>query len=572
MKIFRARVWKRFMDIARPFWFGEERWTARGLLLLLVLLLVGYTESSVLFNKQSGELTSALAAKDETRFWHSIYVYVGLLVVAVPLYAFFYYVRDKLAIVWRRWLTQYYLDRYFDHRSFYGLGSDAKIDNPDQRISEDINTFTQRSLNFTSIILGAIIQLIAFTSVLWNISKVLVGFLILYAIVGTAVTTFGFGRPLVLLNFLQLKREADFRFGLVRVRENAEAIAFYRGEKSESAHVKHRFSEVFANFNKLIRCQLNLNLFQYTYSFSTYIIPAAIMAPSVLSGEREVGVVVQAAGAFSAVLAALTVFVDNFDSLSKFIAGIDRLETFRVALAKLTTTPDPDTRIKTVEAALIALEHVTLKTPNGQRTLVEDVSLRINPGKGLLIMGASGGGKSSVLRAIAGLWDTGSGTVQRPKLDDILFLPQRPYMMLGTLRSQLLYPNLSRDISDDELHEVLKTVNLPLVIERLGGLDAELEWDKVLSLGEQQRIGFARVLLTKPSYVILDEATSALDEQNEESLYRHLADISTTLVSVGHRPTILKYHDQVLEIVGDGAWSLRAADDEDALRVQAMTS
>ena len=557
MKTSRFLTWKRFLQIAKPFWRGEERWKARGLLVLLILLLLGYTEFSVLFNEQSGEFTSALAAKDGARFWHTIYVFVAMLVVAVPINAFYYYVRDKLGIRWRRWLTRYYLDRYFADRAFYKLGSNESVDNPDQRISEDISTFTQKSLNFSLIILGAVIQLVAFSRVLWSISHLLVGILVVYAAAGTLITTFGFGRVLVGLNFLQLKREADFRFGLIRVRENAEAIAFYRGEQRESSRVKQRFKSVFKNFSKLIHWQLKLNLFQYAYSFSTYVIPAVVMAPVVISGESEVGVVVQAAGAFAAMLSALTVFIDNFDSLSKFVAGIDRLDTFAIALSP--PKRGAASGIRTVEAPQLALKNVTVMTPGSERTLVKNLSLQVEPGRGLMIMGPSGGGKSSLLRAIAGLWTDGSGTVFRPGTDNILFLPQHPYMTLGTLRSQLLYPQVKRELPDEELHRILQAVNLPDVVSRLGGLDVELDWSKVLSLGEQQRLAFARVMLTKPRYAILDEATSALDEENEVCLYGRLQDSSTTLVSVSHRVAILKYHDRVLELMGDGEWRLRPA-------------
>jgi len=564
MKTLDRHVVQRFWAIAAPYWRHEEKRKAWALLALLVLLLLGQTRFAVLFNEQTGEFTSALAARDEARFWDAIQYCLGLLVVAVPIYAFYYFVRDKLAIHWRRWLTDRFLDRYFRQRHYYELNANAALDNPDQRIAEDINTFTQRSLYFLLILVGAILQLVAFSSVLWDISRVMVYFLVLYAIFGTGVTLFIFGKPLIGLNFLQLRREADFRFGMVRIRENAESIAFYRGEAQEQQQVRRRFAAAFDNYNRLIRSQLFLNLFQYAYGLLTIVLPSAIIAADVLSGELEVGRAIQAAGAFAAVLSAISVIVENFEGLSRFAAGIDRLNTFaRVLATEPACRARAGSQIESAEGPVLALEQVTLLTPNGERTLAKNLSVAVKPGEGLMIVGESGSGKSSLLRAIAGLWYCGSGRIVWPRPEDILFLPQQPYMILGTLRSQLLYPNQERPVPDAELLRLLDRVNLPDLAERFGGLDEEKDWEKVLSIGEQQRLAFARVLLTRPRYAILDEATSALDVANEESLYRQLAASQTTLVSVGHRSTIVKYHKQVLELCGDGEWQIHPAEGYD---------
>ncbi len=560
MTRFSRHLWQRFASLAVPYWYSKDKWRARGLLVLLVLLLLGQSATNVLFNEESGEFTSALAAKDGARFWRSIYECVVLLVVAVPIWALYYYVRDRLGIYWRKWLTEQMLDKYFSHRAFFELNSNPNIDNPDQRIAEDINTFTQKSLYFLLIILSALIQLVAFCGVLWTISQRLVYFLVIYALVGSTVTAVLFGRVLVGLNFLQLKREADFRFGMVRIRENAEAIAFYQGERQESSQVKERFSQAFLNFKKLILWQLNLNTFQYAYSFLTIFIPSAIVAHRVLNGELEVGRAVEAAGAFTAILTALAVIVDNFDQLAKFAAGINRLDTFAKALAVDTAgRPKADSTIETVHGPRLALKNVTVQTPDLARTLVKGLTLSVEPGHGLMIVGPSGGGKSSLLRAMAGLWTSGTGTIVRPPLKEMLFLPQKPYMIMGTLRSQLLYPNVNRDVGDEELLALLQTVNLPNLVERAGGLDVELDWATVLSVGEQQRVAFARLLLAQPAYAMLDEATSALDIKNEEHLYRKLLATNTTVVSISHHSNLLKFHDQVLELGADETWELHSA-------------
>ncbi len=558
MKKLNSRVWKRFLAVGKPFWFSTERWVARGLLLLLIVMLAIYTYTTVAIGKRTGELTSALADKDGNRFWDAILPFVIVLLIAIPINAGYYLVRDKLAIYWRRWMTRQYLGHYFGNRAYYDLTSNPAIDNPDQRIADDISNFTFKSLSFFLIAVNGLMALVGHGMVLWDLSKVTVFALAIYAVVGTLVTTFVFGKPLTGLNFTQLKREADFRFSLIRVRENAESIAFYQGELREAGLVKDRFGEAFRNYNKLLTWQFYLAAFQYANSYVIYVLPYLILAGPILANELEVGRLVQAGFAFTAILAALNLVIDHFDSLSKFTAGIDRLDSF----VKTLKSSDPrrqdpnETVIESKEGDEFRLENVTLKTPGGERVLIDDVSLTIEKGSGLVISGPSGCGKSSLLRAIAGLWNAGSGTVVRPKMSEILFLPQRPYMVLGTLRTQLLYPKTELVIPDDELVKMLKTVNLQHLTEKEDGLDAELDWSKVLSIGEQQRLSFARLLLIKPKYAILDEATSALDQANEEMLYEQLEGTDTTLISVTHHPAVLQYHRQVLQLLGEGKWKL----------------
>ncbi len=557
----KGRLVPRFLVLTKPYLSSDKSFVAWGLLALLVGLMLANTAVGVLVVRQTGEFTTALAQRDSERYWTSIYYSIALIVLGVPIYGLYYFVRDRLTVHWREWMTGFYMKKYFANRAFYKLAYMPNIDNPDQRITQDIDSFTSRSIYFLLIFIETLLQLIAYSGLLWFISKTLVVFLLIYAVVGTLVTWLVFGRPLVGLNFFQLRKEADFRFGLVRLRENAESIAFYNGESQEHQILSTRLTDVVANYKRLIGWQFFLNIFQYGFTTAIVVIPGVILAPGVMSGALEPGTVTEAVGAFSAVFSALNVIVNKFDLLSVFAAGVGRLDRFVKVLDKASfvdeDNPSPvKEEITTVEDSHVAFDHVTLETPDGKRTLVRDMSLAIENGEGLMIVGASGGGKSSLLRAFAGLWRSGDGTVTRPPLDQMLFLPQRPYLIIGTLREQLLYPCQKEGITNERLQEVLEFVNLPKLVERCGGLDISADWGKVLSLGEQQRLAVARVIIAERPFVILDEATSALDEENEARIYDALQKSDATVISISHRPQVAKYHTHVLQVLGDEKWNL----------------
>ncbi|NEQ97964.1 MAG: ABC transporter ATP-binding protein/permease [Cyanothece sp. SIO2G6] len=598
---------RRFWSIAKVYWVSDEKWKAFGFLLCISLLLSAYTGIGVLLNNQSGSLISALVATDQQRFVRTVLIFLGGLVVHAPMLAGYLYLRDRLGLEWRRWLTNHFLNRYFSDRSFYHISQvSPDIDNPDQRIAEDIRRFTQESLTLVVVLAESTFAVIAFSSVLWSISPALVILLVVYAVLGTGVMIGVFGQPLVRLNFEQLKREANFRFSLIRIRENAEAIAFYQGEQEEAAQANNQFMQAFENNMRLLFWELNMNTLTKVYEFIPYVLPALVVAPLVFGGHMEVGKLTEAQGAFIRVFFSLNVIVDRFHDLTAFGAGIDRLYDFAVSigcvdpkssspsdpssesLASLPEVSDADSP-KTAPVALalevqptshidvdldvgldravsphsviqhetapnLALNHVTVQTPNYQRTLIEDLSLELDAHASMLVMGPSGCGKSSLLRAIAGLWNAGEGLIQSPDSGQILFLPQKPYMIIGSLRQQLLYPHTNTDFTDEQLQDVLYRVNLPTLAEDVSDFDTEKDWSHILSLGEQQRLSFARVLLHRPKYAILDEATSALNRANEDHLYSQLKETGTTYLSVGHRESLALYHRFILCLSDKRTW------------------
>ncbi len=560
MNFLNLSSFKKFWVIAKLYWLGREKIGAFSLLFLIGLLLLSYTNLSVVLNEQQGNLISALSKKDSQRFWRSVLIFLEILAIYVPLYAGYGYLVNKLGIFWRQWMTRHFIDKYLKNRGFYYLSANKEIDNPDQRIAEDIKGFTQNALGFFISLIQGVLQIIVFSGVLWNIYQPLVLLIVTYILIGTFIVILVFGKPLVRLRFEQLKKEANFRFSLLRIRENSESIAFYGGEVQESSYAKKLFNEVFENFNRLILREFNLGLLTNLYQFLPLLLPPVILAPRILAGDMEVGKVSESIGAFLSVFNALNFIVYRFESLTGFVAGIDRLYALKQYLeqrnqAKNTIAVHIPT-INIVEDSRLAIKQLTLQTPNYLRTLISNLSLELQAGQGLLVKGESGCGKSSLLRAIAGLWNSGTGTIIRPNLSEMLFLPQRPYMILGTLRNQLIYPSTESQLDDKQLCRVLEQVGLPKLVERFGSLDVEQDWSDVLSLGEQQRIAFARLFITKPRYAILDEATSALDIKNEEKLYQNLMKSGTTYISVGHRPTLVNYHHLLLELLENGMWKL----------------
>ncbi|MEB3183320.1 MAG: ATP-binding cassette domain-containing protein, partial [Cyanobacteriota bacterium] len=453
--------------------------------------------------------------------------------------------------------------------------------NPDQRISQDTASFTATSLSVTVEILSALLTFFSFIIVLLSINRTLALWLLIYSVAGTAVVVFA-SRKLVKLNYQQLKLEADFRYGLVHIRDNAESIAFYRGEQQETHEGERRLGGAIRNYNRLILWEALIQVIQRSYDYFSRFLPWLVIAPIYFAKQVDFGVFGQASIAFSQVLFSVSYIVNNIDRLAAFSASISRLEGFQSKVEQIALSQagaaekEGRSEILAAEgagsgaglspdaaagdsASSIVVRHVDLVPPRSSRTLIRDLSLTVTPQQRLLVVGPSGCGKTSFLRLVSGLWPVAAGEVERPPVGELMFIPQKPYMLLGSLREQLCYPQPPDRFADEQLRHVLEQVRLPELVRRYPDLDIKQDWPRLLSLGEQQRLAFARLLLNAPRFVVLDEATSALDVGTEKWLYELLVQRDLAFVSVGHRPTLVDYHDTVLELEGTGGWRLLPA-------------
>ena len=544
----------------------QGRWVPWLLLALIVQLILVINGINVGISFVARNIDNALVAYNQDEFWKIVAIYAGCLVFALPIRALQSYLVPKLGLLWRQWLTSRLIGRYLENRAYYVLNpndeTQEEIDNPDQRISQDANSFTAQSLSFTVGVFEALLTFVSFVIVLWTISSQLALVLLAYSVIGTGVIVFA-GRRLVYLNNQQLKLEADFRYGLVHIRDNAEAIAFYKGEDVERREADRRLGGAIANFDRLIVWSALITVIQRSYDYFSRFLPWLVIAPLYFAKQKDFGVFGQAGIAFSQVFFSVSFIVNNITELASFSASISRLEGFQTKVEKISgligrgelAAPAP----AAAGSAAILVQHVDLVPPRSTRRLIHDLNLSIGQDQRLLVVGPSGCGKTSFLRLISGLWSPEAGSVQRPPEGELLFIPQKPYMLLGSLREQLCYPQSPDRFSDEQLRHVLEQVYLPDLIQRYPDLTIKQDWPRLLSLGEQQRLAFARLLLNGPRFVVLDEATSALDVTTEKRLYQLLVQREMAFVSVGHRPTLTEYHDTVLELDGQGGWRLLPA-------------
>ena len=535
-----------------------RRWLHWLLLGVIVLMLLAVNGINAGIGFIARDLTNALVAKQQDGFYRILIIYACCFVVALPIRVTQLFVTAKLGLIWRNWLSRSLIADYMSNRAYYVLNPNdeqaTNVDNPDQRITDDTRSFTSHSLSFTLGIFDAFLTFSLNILILWSISTQLTLSLFGYAAFATLVLVVA-GRKLVRINFDQLRYEADFRYGLVHIRDNAESIAFYAGEEPEASETKRRLDSVVKNFNLLIIWRVIIDVMRRSMGYAGNFFPYVIMSIPYFAGEIDFGSFNQAIFAFNMVESSLFFIVNQIEELAQFTAGISRLEGFQSNVEQVSQSAPQSTAIQLGSNAIV-LRDTDLTPPGSTQPILRNLSLSVSIHDRLLVVGSSGCGKTSFLRMVSGLWPPSHGTVERPETGDLLFIPQKPYMILGSLREQLCYPADEQRFSDDQLRHVLDEVNLGTLSSRYPDLDIKQDWPRILSLGEQQRLAFGRLLLNAPRFVVLDEATSALDVDTEDHLYSLLRQRDLAVISVGHRPTLKSYHDTVLELSGNGEWRL----------------
>jgi putative ATP-binding cassette transporter len=551
MKVAHRRIWSYFVTLITPIFRSPLRWRATGFLGGLVGLLLIISGLNVLNSFVNRDFMTALEQRQATRFFYMALIYLGVFGLLTLVAVTYRFTEERLGLLWRGWLTDHFLARYLHDRAYYRLTGHAEIDNPDQRITEDVKAFTATTLSLLLIGMNSSIALISFSSVLWSITPWLLLAALGYATLGSLLI-YLVGWRLVGLNTAQFKKEADFRYELVLVREHAEPVAMTRHEEALAERLRSRLGTLLENMRRIITVNRNLGYFTTGYNYLIQVIPILIVAPLYLRGEVEFGVVTQSAIAFGHVLAAFSLIINEFQRLSTFAAVIHRLGGLWEATDAPTVAAHPVDATSPEDK--IVFDRLTLKSPDGKKLLVKDLTLEVPPRGRVLIHGANASGKSCLLRAIAGLHSAGTGRVVHPPVDHLMILPGMPYLTEGTLREQLAVPG--RRVNDADALAALTRCGLEQLAERPGGLDTEADWPVILSPSEQQRLAFARLLLADPPFALLDESTSALDPEAAQTLYTVLSDTSAGYVTITHMPGLEEFHDSVLELHRDGTWEL----------------
>ena len=558
-----ATIWR----LARPYFFSEERWSGRILLGTIIVIELSIVAINVMINQWNNRFYNALQERDWNAFVSELLFFCALAAIYIALAVYQLYLNQWLQIRWRRWMTRQYLDHWLagaNHYRMQLLGDAA--DNPDQRIAEDINMFIDRTLTLSVGLLNAIVTLCSFIAILWSLSAVaplhllgadfaIPGYLVwaalIYAVAGTMLTHL-VGWPLVSLNFLQQRFEADFRFNLVRVRENSEQIALLGGESAESHRLLDRFARIVGNWMSIMQRTKRLTFLTASYTQISIVFPFIVISPAYFAGAVQLGGLMQTASAFNSVQTALSYFINAYRQLAEWRAVIARLEGFNLAVEKgwSAVRAEPAIQLRPQESQRsVKIDDLLVRLPQG-KPLVAARDLLLRAGESVLVIGPSGAGKSTLFRAIAGAWPFGSGIVSIPRGAKLMMLPQRPYFPVGSLAAAIAYPSQPGVFAAKALADVLSAVGLPGLVEEL---EEEAHWNRMLSLGEQQRLGIARAILQQPDYLFLDEATASLDEPAEAALYRLIAQrlAGTTIVSIGHRSTLHAFHRRSLMLVNE---------------------
>ncbi len=554
-----------FRTLATPYWSSEERWAARGLLLVVVGLSLGQVYVLVLLNTWYQQFYDSLQNFDQAAFGRLVLRFALLAACYMATAVYGLYLRQMLEIRWRRWLTDRWISDWLADHAYYRMRLvEDGTDNPDQRIADDLRLFVAASLELSLDLLSSLVTLGSFIGILWTVSGSLaipgtgvqvpaymVWAALLYALLGSWLTH-AVGRPLARLNFQQQRYEADFRFALVRVREGAEGVALHRGEADEARRLSQRFSHVWRNWWGIMRRRKKLGTLTAGYAQAATLFPFIVAAPRYFAKQIQLGGLMQISNAFGRVQDSLSWFVSAYVGLAEWKATVDRLVTFRRALveARVTAAAGAEIAIEAGGCGGVELRGLTLALPDGT-TLLRGVDAKLERGEPVLISGPSGSGKSTLFRALAGIWPFGGGCIERPSVSACLFLPQRPYIPIGTLRGAVTYPSHEGRFTDEEVRRRLRECRLEHLVDRL---DESEHWEQRLSPGEQQRLSFARALLQRPEWLFLDEASSALDDEMEGELYallgRELRD--TTWVSIGHRTGIARFHRRRISFTADG--------------------
>lgn len=546
--------------LTKSYWQSEEKKKAFFLLACIIALTLGVVYMLVLLNQWNNSFYSALQNYDAKKIFDELIHFSWLAAIYILLAVYSYYLQQTLILNWRRWLTTRFIDIWLQNKTYYNLQMFGKdTDNRDQRISEDVRQFVEMTLSFGIGILKAFCTFASFVVILYNLSGSLSftfmgktwtinGYMLwaslLYSVIGTYITHI-VGRKLVKINFIQQKYEADFRFSMIRLRESAESVAFYRGEAQEGSVFKQRFKMLLDNFWKLVNKQKQLVFLNSGYSQIAIIFPFVVAMNRYLTKEVTLGGLMQVASAFGRVQDSLSYFVDMYSSIAQWQAVVMRLTCFGHHMHDVYQQAERFHVERFAAADVVEVNNMQINLPDG-KPLLENISFTLHPGHNVLIKGVSGSGKSTLLRAISGIWPFVDGKIFLPERDKLMFIPQKSYLPLGTLRAALNYPG-NKPIDDTELIYLMDLCQIGYLKDKL---DLEADWSHVLSVGEQQRLAFVRAHIQQPQWLFLDEATSALDEDTEANMYSLLQERlqQTTVVSVGHRSTLNKYHELVLRL------------------------